>query len=170
MDHEIKDHRLTREPPTPLGWVGLVLLVWLFAIIQASFLSHIPIFSATIELTAALVLLLGWKRGALVGAILGMLGGFFLDALTGVGVSLLPLLFLAFGIFGALAAKRLFDHPLTYVIMTIPAHLVLGIWRAVCEKSFVHLFAVLLAGVVGSLIVYIPAAVKFFRGTSKGTF
>jgi hypothetical protein len=29
---------------------------------------------------------------------------------------------------------------------------------------------VLLAGLIGSLIVYIPAAVKFFRGTSKGTF
>ena len=43
-------------------------------------------------------------------------------------------------------------------------HLLLGIWRAVCEKSFVHLFAVLLAGVIGSVIVYIPAGVKYLRG------
>ena len=163
MDHEIKDHRLTREPPTLWKWTLLVLLVWLFAILQASFLSHIPVFGATIELTAALILLFGWKRGPIVGAIIGMIGGFLLDALTGVGISLLPLIFLAIGIYASFAAKRLFDHPLTYIIMTLPAHLVLGIWRAVCEKSFVHLFAVLLAGVVGSLIVYIPAGIKYFR-------
>lgn len=163
MDHEIKDHRLTREPPTPLKWVLFVLLVWLFAMLQASFLSHIPVFGATIELTAALVLLFGWKRGYMVGAILGMVGGFLLDALTGTGISLLPLLFFAMGIYASFAAKRLFDHPLTYIIMTIPAHLVLAVWRAICEKSFIHLFAVLLAGLIGSVIVYIPAGIKYFR-------
>ena len=170
MDHEIRDHRLPREPPTPLGWVLFVLLVWLFAILQASFLSHIPVFGATVELTAALILLIGWKRGPIVGGILGMVGGLILDALTGVGISLLPLIFFGIAVYAAFAAKRLHDHPLTYIIMTIPAYLVLGAWRAICEKSFVHLFAILLAGLIGSLIVYIPAAVKFFRGTSKGTF
>lgn len=171
MNHEIKDDRkLAREPLTPLKWALYLLLLWLFCIIQASFLSYVPIFGATVEMTLALVLLLGWKRGPIAGAVFGMIGGFLLDALTGVGISVLPLLFLVCGVYAAFAARRLFDHPLTYVLMTIPAHLLLGAWRALGEKSIVHLFAVLLAGLIGSVIVYIPAAVRYFLGTRKGTF
>ena len=165
MNYEIKDDRkLAREPLTPLKWVLYVALMWLFCMFQASFLSFIPLFGAVIELVYALVLLLGWKRGPMAGAVFGMIGGFLLDALTGVGISVLPLLFFVGGVCAAFAAKRLFDHPLTYLMMAVPSHLVLGIWRAVCEKSFVHLFAVLLAGVIGSVIVYIPAGVKYLRG------
>lgn len=164
MNHEIRDDRkLAREPLTPLKWALYLLLLWLFCIIQASFLSYVPIFGATVELTLALVLLLGWKKGPVAGAVFGMIGGFLLDALVGVGISVLPLLFLLCGIYAAFTARRLFDHPLTYLLMTVPAYVVVGAWRAICEKSFVHLFAVVLAGIIGSLIVYIPAAVRYFR-------
>jgi hypothetical protein len=163
MNHEIKDHRLTREPPTPLKWALYILLIWLFVIIQASFLSHLPVFGATIELAFAFVLLFSWKQSPVVGGIFGMIGGFLLDALTGVDISVLPLIFMAAGVYAAFAARRLFDRPLTYIIMTIPAHLVLAAWRAICEKSLIHLFAVLLAGLIGSVIVYIPAGIKYFR-------
>ena len=164
MNHEIRDDRkLAREPLTPLKWVLYLLLLWLFCIIQASFLSYVPVFGATVELTLALVLLLGWKKGPVAGAVFGMIGGFLLDALVGVGISVLPLLFLLCGIYAAFTARRLFDHPLTYLLMTVPAYVVVGAWRAICEKSFVHLFAVVLAGIIGSLIVYIPAAVRYFR-------
>lgn len=170
MNHEMKQYRVAKEPPTPLKWLLLILLVWLFAMLQSAFLSYVPIFGATVELTAALILLSGWKRGPVVGAVLGMIGGVLLDALMGQSVSILPLLLFAFGAYAAFAAKQLFDHPLTYMIMTLPAYIVIGIWRAVNVGRFSHLFAVMFAGVIGSLIVYIPAAVKFFRGTSKGTF
>ena len=164
MNHEIRDDRkLAREPLTPLKWALYLLLLWLFCIIQASFLSYVPIFGATVELTLALVLLLGWKKGPVAGAVFGMIGGFLLDALVGVGISVLPLLFLLCGIYAAFTARRLFDHPLTYLLMTVPAYVVVGAWRAICEKSFAHLFAVVLAGIIGSLIVYIPAAVRYFR-------
>ena len=94
MNYEIKDDRkLSREPLTPLKWVLYLALIWLFCIVQASFLSFIPLFSAVIELVYALVLLLGWKHGPMAGAVFGMMGGFLLDALTGVGISVLPLLF-----------------------------------------------------------------------------
>ena len=125
--------------------------------------SRCPIFGATVELTLALVLLLGWKKGPVAGAVFGMIGGFLLDALVGVGISVLPLLFLVCGVYAAFAARRLFDHSLTYLLMTVPAYVVVGAWRAICEKSFAHLFAVVLAGIIGSLIVYIPAAVRYFR-------
>jgi hypothetical protein len=164
VNHEIRDDRkLAREPLTPLKWVLYLLLLWLFCIIQASFLSYVPIFGATVELTLALVLLLGWKKGPVAGAVFGMIGGFLLDALVGVGISVLPLLFLLCGIYAAFTARQLFDHPLTYLLMTVPAYADVGAWRAICEKSFVHLFAVVLAGIIGSLIVYIPAAVRCFR-------
>jgi hypothetical protein len=166
MNHEIKDHRLTHESPTPLKWALWIALLWLFAIIQASFLSHLPIFGATVELTLALVLLFSWRQNPVVGGIYGMIGGFLLDALVGTGLSVLPLLFFAMGVYAAFTARRLHDHPLTYLIMTIPAHLVLGAWRGLCEKSVGHVFAVLLAGLIGSVIVYIPTAVKYFRKKS----
>lgn len=163
MNHEIKDHRLNRESPTLLKWVIYIVLLWLFAILQASFLSHLPVFGATVELTLALVLLFSWRQNPVVGGIYGMIGGFLLDALTGSGLSVLPLLFFAMGVYAAFAARRLHDHPLTYLIMTIPSHLILGVWRGLCEKSIGHMFAVLLAGLIGSVIIYIPAAVKYFR-------
>lgn len=166
MNHEMKDHRLTRESPTPLKWVLWITLLWLFAILQASFLSHLPILGATVEITLALILLFSWRQNPVVGGIYGMIGGFLLDALASTGLSVLPLLFFAMGAYAAFAARRLHDHPVTYLLMTIPAHLVLGAWRAVCEKSIGHLFAVLLAGFIGSVIVYIPAAVKYFRKKS----
>lgn len=165
MNYEIKnDRKSAREPLTPLKWALYVLLLWLFCIVQASFLSYVPLFGAVIELAFALVLLLGWKKGPVAGAVFGMIGGFLLDALTGVGISVLPLLFFVGGVYAAFVAKRLFDHPLTYLVMTVPVYLMLGIWRAICEKSFIHLFAVVLAGVIGSVIVYIPAGVRYWRG------
>lgn len=166
MNHEIRDHRLTREAPTLRVWVLWIALLWLFAILQASFLSYLPILGATVELTLALVLLFGWRQNSVVGGIYGMIGGFLLDALTGTGLSVLPLIFFAAGVYASFSARRLHDHPLTYLIMTLPAHVVLAAWRGVCEKSVWHALATLLAGLIGSVIVYIPAAVKYFRRKS----
>ncbi len=166
MNHEIKDHRLNHESPTPLKWALWLALLWLFAIIQASFLSHLPVFGATVEWTLALVLLFSWRQNPVVGGIYGMIGGFLLDALTGIGLSVLPVVFLALAIYASFAARRLHDHPLTYLIMTVPAHLILGVWRGICEKSIGHMFDVLLAGLIGAVIVYIPAAVRYFRRKS----
>ena len=163
MNHEIKQYRVTGEQPTPLRWVILILTVWLFCMIQTAFLSYVPLFGATIELTAAFVLLVAWKRGPVVGGILGVVGGFLLDALMGQSVSILPVMLLGFGLYAAFAAKLLFDQPLTYMIMTLPAYVVLGVWRAVSVGRFVHLFAVVFAGVIGSVIVYIPTLVKVLR-------
>lgn len=166
MNHEIRDHRLNRESPTPLRWVLWILLLWLFAIIQASFLSYLPLLGATVELTLALILLFGWRQNPVVGGIYGMIGGFLLDALTGEGLSVLPLVFFAGGVYAAFTARRLHDHPLTYLIMTVPAHLLLGAWRGLCERSLLYALAVVLAGLIGSVIVYIPAAVKYLRRKS----
>ena len=166
MNHEIRDHRLTREAPTLRVWVLWIALLWLFAILQASFLSYLPILGAAVELTLALVLLFGWRQNPVVGGIYGMIGGFLLDALVGTGLSVLPLLFFAMGVYAAFTARRLHDHPLTYLIMTLPAHVVLAAWRGLCEKSVWYALATLLAGLIGSVIVYIPTAVKYFRKKS----
>ena len=163
MNHEIRDHRAMREAPTPLKWVLYLALLWLLAMVQASFLSHLPLFGATIELTLAMVLLFSWRQNPVVGGIYGMIGGFLLDALVGSGLSVLPLLFFMLGVYAALAARRLHDHPVTYFLMTLPAHVVLAAWRGVCEKSVGHALAVILAGLIGSVIVYVPAAVRFFK-------
>ena len=166
MNHEIKDRRAKSESPTLVKWVIYGLLAWLFAVIQVGFLSHVAIFGATIEVTFAFILMIGWKKGPVVGGILGMIGGFILDALMGVTISVLPLLFFAAGVYAAFAAKRLFDHPLTYVLMSVPAHVVLAGWRGLCENSMGYALAVLLAGLIGSVVVYIPEGIRYFRGKS----
>ena len=166
MNHEMKQYRVVKEPPTLLKWIGMILLVWLVAMIQAAYFSYIPIFGATIELTAALVLLYGWKKGPMVGAVTGMIGGWLLDALMGQSISIMPLVLFAFGAYAAFAAKQLFDHPLTYILMTLPAYVVLGIWRAVAVSKFSHVFAVIFVGIIGSFIVYIPALIKYVKRRS----
>lgn len=166
MNHEIKQYRVKSEQPTLVRWIVLILLLWLFALIQAAFLSYVPLFGATIELTAAFVLLIAWKRGPLVGGILGMIGGCLLDALMGQRISLLALILFGLGVYAALAAKRLFDRPLSYLLMTLPAYVILGVWRAISMAKFSHVFAVIFVGILASLIVYFPTLVKYFRRKS----
>ena len=152
-----------RERPTALSVILHALLMWLLCMIQVGFFNRIPLFGATVELVLAGVCYIGWRRGALTGAVAGVVGGFMLDALSTAGLSLSPLIFMAAGIYMAVSAEHLFDRPLTYLLALLPVHVLIGIWRAVVVGSFTHFFAVLLAAYVASIAAYLPSVVRFFR-------
>ena len=158
------DIRSVRERPTVPSVIVCALICWLAASVQVGFFHALPVCGAVVELTFALVCYIGWRRGALTGAVAGVVGGFVLDALTTVGLSVLPVLFMLGGIYMALAAEHLFDRPLTHLLALLPAYAVLGGYRAMVVGRFSHLFAVLLAGYIASVILYIPSAIRFYRG------
>lgn len=153
-----------RERPTTMSVVLCALLCWLLAMVQVGFFNRLPIFGATIELVLAAVCYIGWRRGALTGAVAGTVGGFILDALTATGVSLLPIIFAVAGIYMAMAAERLFDHPFTYGLTLLPVYALMGGYRALWCGQFMRVFAVMAGGYLVSLVIYVPSAIRFFRG------
>ena len=84
----IGDIRPVRERPTPLSIVLMCLVVWLCAMFQVGFLNRLPLFGSPIELTLIAVCAIGWRKGARMGAITGLVGGYLLDSLSTAGVSL----------------------------------------------------------------------------------
>ena len=157
------DIRSVRERPTVLSVVLCALLCWLLTTLQIGFFNRLPIFGATVEVVFAAVLYVGWRRGALTGAVAGLVGGFMLDALGSGGLSVLPLLYLVAAVYMALAAERLFDHPLTYLLALLPPFAVLGGYRALSVGRFSHVLAVMLGAYLVSVLIYLPSAIRFFK-------
>ena len=157
------DIRSVRERPTPLSVILHAFLIWVIAMIQVGFFNRIPFFGATVELVLCGVAYIGWRRGALTGAVIGVIGGYMLDALGSTGISVAPLVFMLVGIYAAVCAEHLFDHPLTYLLALLPVHLGISVWRAVAYGSFLHVFAVLGGAYIASLAVYIPTIVRRVR-------
>lgn len=157
------DIRSVRERPTVVSVILCALITWLSVMVQVGFFQPLPICGATVELTFAIICYVGWRRGALTGAVAGVVGGATLDALTSTGVSVLPVLMMLAGIYMALAAEHLFDRPLTYLLALLPAYAVLGGYRALIFGRFSHVFAVMLCGYLASVVIYIPAAIRYFR-------
>ena len=163
----IPEIRSVRERPNPWTVVLFSVICWLVAMLQVGCLNRMPLFGATIELLFASVCLIGWKKGAVTGAVTGIVGGFTLDALSAVSISLSPLLFALAGIWMGRIARRLFDHPLTYLLSVLPAFVCLSGLRAVTAARFSHLFAVLLGGMLASAALYLPAAVRWIKRCRK---
>lgn len=157
------DIRSVRERPTPLSVILHALLIWVVAMVQLGFFNRVPLFGATVEVVLCGVFYVGWRRGALTGAVTGVVGGFVLDALGTSGISLLPLVMMVVGIYAAFIAERLFDHPLTYLLSLLPVHIVFAAWRAVSLGSFPHAFAVLGGAYIASFAIYLPSLVRRFK-------
>ena len=154
------DIRSVRERPTPLSVIVHALLIWVVAMVQVGFFNRLPLFGATIEVVLCGVAYVGWRRGALTGALTGVVGGFMLDALGEAGLSLSPLVFMVVGIYAAFVAERLFDHPLTYLLALSPVHLAVAVWRAVEVGSWVHALAVLAGAYLASIATYAPTILR----------
>lgn len=165
----IGDIRPVRERPSPLSVILLCLLVWICAMFQVGFLHRLPLFGAPMELTLAVVCMIGWRRGALTGAIVGTVGGYVLDSLAGTGVSLCPLLFLAAGVLMGLLAERLFDRPITYLLSLFPVCISFFLYRAIASEAVgfggkvLYALAVLFGAVLAGIIIELPVAVRYYK-------
>ena len=157
------DIRSVRERPTPLSVILHALLIWVVAMVQVGFFNRLPLFGATVEIVLCGVAYVGWRKGALTGAVTGVLGGFMLDALGTQGLSLSPVILMAVGVYAAFVAERLFDHPITYLLAMLPVNLGVAVWRAVQVGSWKHAFAVLAASYLATLFVYLPTIVRRFK-------
>ena len=166
----IGDIRPVRERPAPLSVILLCLLTWLCAMFQIGFLNHLPLLGAPIELTMVVVCMIGWRKGALTGAITGLFGGYVLDSLSVTGVSLCPLLLLAAGVAMGLLADRLFRHSLTYLIALLPVGVAFALYRALFSSEAATLGgkaralgATLLGIVIAAILLELPALIRYYK-------
>ncbi len=165
----IGDIRPVRERPAPLSVILLCLLVWLCAMFQIGFLNRLPLLGAPIELTPVVVCMIGWRKGALTGAIAGTVGGYVLDSLSVTGVSLCPLLLLAAGVLMGILADRLFRHSITYLISILPVGIVFALYRAIVSEAAgfggkARTFGAMLLGIlVAATLLELPALIRYYK-------
>lgn len=165
----IGDIRPVRERPAPLSVLLLCLLVWLCAMFQIGFLNRLPLLGSPIELTLVVVCMIGWRKGALLGAVTGMVGGYLLDSLSSTGISLCPLLLLAAGVLMGMLAERLFHHSVTYLIALLPVGVAFSLFRALMSEAATfggkaRVFGATLLGIVlAAVLLELPALVRYYK-------
>lgn len=165
----IGDIRPVRERPAPLSVILLCLLVWLCATFQIGFLNRLPLLGTPIELTLVAVCMIGWRKGALTGAITGLFGGYVLDSLSNTGVCLCPLLLLAAGALMGILAERLFRHSITYLISLLPVGVAFALYRALIGEAAAfggkaRTFGATLLGILlAAIILELPALIRYCK-------
>lgn len=78
-----------------------------FASLQVTFFSKFRPFGAVPDLMLAFTVAIAFSEGEKFGGIAGLAGAFVIESLSGVGVALLPLLYMPCGFFGGVAAKNM---------------------------------------------------------------
>ncbi len=90
-----------------LGIIIYALVIFLLAVLQSTLGPRIGFFGNTPALLLALTAAAAFYDGEKTAMLVGLLSGFLLDALGGVGVSVLPLAYCLTGWFISLAVKRM---------------------------------------------------------------
>ncbi|MEE0970012.1 MAG: hypothetical protein U0M06_11635 [Clostridia bacterium] len=114
---------------SPVSWQTLfkksaVWGVWLFllALLQTSFFSVIRPFGAVPELVLPAVIAIGIYDKERTGAIAGIVGGYMIDAVGGVGLSLSPPIYMLCGAVSALLVYSVLNRGwFSWFIMTVPS-------------------------------------------------
>ncbi len=97
--------------------------VIVLAILQTAFFSRFPLFGATPDLMLAAVLAVAMFEGARAGCAIGIGAGYFIEAIGGVGLSILPLFYMICGAVCGLLCRRAFSRgPLTYALFAFAAY------------------------------------------------
>ena len=159
----IDEIRPVRERPSVLSLILYGLLAWLCAMLQVGFFNRLPLLGATLPLLLAVTVRVAWRRGEVTGAIFAAVGGVVLDALTSPALSLSPLFLVPVAIYAGWAAKRLFDHPLTLLLVTLPPCAVASVLRGVRDGSVKIALATLLGGLLVTAALLIPSTLKRIR-------
>jgi rod shape-determining protein MreD len=155
---------------------GLLLVA---AILQVTLLSRWRLFDCVPDLTLAAVFAIAFFCGAQIGAIAGIAGGFFVDALGSFGLSLLPVFYLFIGyVVGhyarAVYPKRLTSYA-TYAFFALLLRAAASVTLAAASYKSIALPAILLRSVlpefgltlVLALLLYAPMRAICSRWAKK---
>lgn len=90
------------------------------AIFQTAFFSHFPLFGAIPDLMLPASLAIAMFEGERGGAASGIFAGFFIEAIGGVGLSLLPIFYMLCAVVCALLCRRAFSRgPITFALFAL---------------------------------------------------
>ncbi len=94
------------------------------AIFQTAFFSHIRLFGATPDMMLGAVMAIAMFEGERAGCAAGIGAGFFIEAIGGVGLSVLPVFYMICGAVCGLLCIRTFSRgPVTFVLFALVAYI-----------------------------------------------
>lgn len=158
---------------SPIPWQTLLKKsviwgLWLFflALLQTSFFSFFDPFGAVPDLVLPAVIAIAVFDKERMGTIAGIVGGFIIDALGGVGLSLSPLVYMICGVAAALLVHSIFRRDfLSWLILTALGLVISGASSVICGYASVsfanvtaaHIFSrLLIPAFLSSIIIAIP--------------
>ena len=107
--------------------------LFLLAVLQTSFFSVIRVFSAVPDLVLPAVVAIAVYDRERTGTIAGIIGGYFVDALGGVGLSLSPLVYMICGCLAALLVYSILRRDFfSWLVITAGALVISGIAALIC--------------------------------------
>ncbi len=86
------------------------LLIIFFAVLQTTFFARFKIFGVTPDLMFALTIAIAFSEGEKWGGICGLISAIVIDSLSGYGLTLLPILYVAAGILCGLLVRDFFSN------------------------------------------------------------
>ena len=93
------------------------------AIFQTAFFSRFPLFGATPDLVFAAALAVAMFEGERSGCIAGIFAGYFIEAIGGTGLSLLPVFYMICAAVCGLLCRRAFSRgPITFALFSLCAY------------------------------------------------
>ncbi len=131
-------------------------LIFFLGILQVSFFGRIKLFGAVPDLMLLTVLCISFFSGRYAGAIVGTVGGFFIEAIGSQGISLLPVAFMLMGYlvghFSHTVGQKRYYFYLFYLVCALFVRAVLTVIYACLTYAFIHLPVILLSAVLPELL------------------
>ncbi len=133
---------------TAIRVIVIALVAILFASLQVTLFAEILFFGKSPDLILIFVLCISYFLGRYAGAITGIGAGFLIEAMGGMGITLLPLfyLFLGYlvGYFSRTVNPKIFTTYLIYLAVTLVYHAAITLTNVVMTYQSFHLGRVLL--------------------------
>ncbi len=148
-----------------LCFAGLILFM---GVLQVSFFGRIKLFGAVPDLMLLTVLCISFCSGRYAGAIVGTAGGFFIEAIGGQGISLLPIAFMLMGYlighFSHTVGQKRYHFYLFHLTCALFLRAVLTVIYACLTYEIIRLPVILMQAVLPEaaatalcgLVVYFP--------------
>lgn len=108
MDHQLGGYRAQARKRVVLCTLTVTLLIILFSSLQVTVLARYRLFGATPDLMLCFVLCIFYFWGKYAGAVTGIAAGFVIEAIGGLGISVLPVVYMFYGYIGGAYARTIY--------------------------------------------------------------